>query len=437
MCHFCSGLATAPYRFALIGGTGKIGSAVAEHLLERQPKAAIHLVGRRSSKGQQIVSALRDRYPQADIRLKILTFDQTCHHHATQPPLAWVEYFAGAAFDCVIHTAGPYMDAFPSVLSAAIAAEVPVYVDVADPLPYLENAVLLHHKAEKGGTTALVAAGAFPGMSNVLAVETASHVVKASKNERVGDVRFQYFTAGLGGSGSINLYITNLGFGDAMGLFQNGSLEFSTDIPGKILGEVEFFLDDEYGAGSDPGSNAARQRVGSKQVFAWPFPEAATVPTNLRSRGNSVAAMGTAPDIWNTMLGVLVFLVPRKLWREPWFSLFLANFSEPLVRLTDAWLRFSDPEGIGETHAMRIDVVSVDRKVIGSCVQAHDSFRQCVGQSCAEFALDCLENPTPGVFLPESRYSDEKRRRACIQRLTRTPGTFCYTGPRVRCTLEA
>jgi hypothetical protein len=80
-----------------------------------------------------------------------------------------------------------------------------------------------------------------------------------------------------------------------------------------------------------------------------------------------------------------------------------------------------------------------------SIVQAHDSFRQCVGQSCAEFALDLLlqqEDEPPnnnhhhrdketrtGVMLPEQRYANDEDRARILKRLTTTPGTFCYTGP--------
>jgi len=40
---------------------------------------------------------------------------------------------------------------------------------------------------------------------------------------------------------------------------------------------------------------------------------------------------------------------------------------------------------------MRIDVTSTDGNAV-SIVQAHESFRRCVGQSAAEFALDLLES---------------------------------------------
>jgi hypothetical protein len=78
---------------------------------------------------------------------------------------------------------------------------------------------------------------------------------------------------------------------------------------------------------------------------------------------------------------------------------------------------------------MRIDVESMDGSMMMSTIQAHDSLRQCVGQSCAEFALDCLDYPNPGVFYPEQRYEDEVSRGRIIHKLTNTPGTFCYTGP--------
>lgn len=73
----------------------------------------------------------------------------------------------------------------------------------------------------------------------------------------------------------------------------------------------------------------------------------------------------------------------------------------------------------------------------------HDSFRRCVGQSCAEFALDAWfqhlgvdDNGKPtkrssktGVYLPEQRYRDVSDRKRIVEKLTSTPGTFCYTGP--------
>ena len=68
--------------------------------------------------------------------------------------------------------------------------------------------------AGESGLIAVLAAGAFLGMSNVMAVEAAS-LCRENSGEGVSiqETRFNYFTAGLGGSGDVNLYTTNLGLG--------------------------------------------------------------------------------------------------------------------------------------------------------------------------------------------------------------------------------
>jgi saccharopine dehydrogenase-like NADP-dependent oxidoreductase len=279
-----------------------------------------------------------------------------------------------------------------------------VYVDVSDPLDYLEASLQLSDKAT--ATSALLAAGAFPGMSNVLAMEAAHHL-----NSTVKNLFFNYFTSGLGGSGDVNLYITNLGFGEPMAQYENGKLRLYKALSGRLLGKVSFFLE----------SDKAKERIGVQTVFSWPFSEAATVPRELNIVGDSSAAMGTAPDFWNAMLGVLVSLVPRPWWRSKTFSKFLADFSQPLVKVTDSLIG-------RETHGMRVDVTGTDGSAV-SIVQAHDSFRRCVGQSCAEFALDLMRHPHPGVQLPEQRFRDNVARKRILGKLTATPGTFCYTGP--------
>jgi hypothetical protein len=69
-------------------------------------------------------------------------------------------------------------------------------------------------------------------MSNVLAVEAAAQLPTTS---RVQDVCFQYFTAGLGGSGPLHLFITNLGFGEPMVRFDRGQLRFYPALSGVLL----------------------------------------------------------------------------------------------------------------------------------------------------------------------------------------------------------
>ena len=246
--------------------------------------------------------------------------------------------------------------------------------------------------------------------------------------------------------------------------YHQGQLRFLMNLSGLLLGKIPFFfpMDNIHLDSTNPQLQQQQQRlqeinsilqrrVGTKMVFAWPFPEAATTAQQLGARGNSYAAMGTAPDIWNDMLGILVRFIPRRWWRNPSFSQWLADFSQPLVWVSDQYLKWM---GIGETHAMRIDVTFGRDSQEGavSILQAHDSFRTCVGQSCAEFALDVLledestttstfsattgnsaktgrRRPRPGVYLPEQRYQLEEDRKRILDRLTTTPGTIAYTGP--------
>ncbi|KAL7531705.1 hypothetical protein ACHAXR_004186 [Thalassiosira sp. AJA248-18] len=414
----------SPDTFVILGGTGRIGTAVASHLLLRSPDSRIILVGRDEERGSNSVSEVLGE--KKDFGNGSVEFQRADWRNDAELR----SVVAGCT--CLIHTAGPFLDEKPSPLRAAIDLGCRAYVDVSDPLDFLELSLAMNNDAEESGLTALLAAGAFPGMSNVLAVEAASLCREISdEGASIQDTRFNYFTAGLGGSGDVNLYITNLGFGEPMAQYEGGRLRLFQALSGLILGKISFFLSETEWSNKPQigfGNAEARARVGKQTVFAWPFPEAATVPAELGACGESSAAMGTAPDVWNDMLGLLVALVPRQLWKSKRFSQFLADFSQPLVKATDYLLKIASPDEVGETHAMRVDVTSTDGCAV-SVVQAHESFRRCVGQSCAEFALDLLEQPSPGVRLTEQRYICDRLRERVIKRLTSTPGTFAYTGP--------
>jgi hypothetical protein len=176
---------------------------------------------------------------------------------------------------------------------------------------------------------------------------------------------------------------------EPMAQSEDGKLRYFQALSGSLLGKVSFYLGnghDTHGFGND----IAAPRVGKQTVFSWLFPEAATVPKELGDTGDSHAAMGTAPDVWNAMLGVLVSIVPRPWWRSERFSQFLADFSQPLVKAADILLKATSSNKMGETHAMRIDVTGAENGEVLSIVQGHESFRRCVGQSCAEFAMDVV-----------------------------------------------
>jgi hypothetical protein len=92
-----------------------------------------------------------------------------------------------------------------------------------------------------------------------------------------------------------------------MAQYKKGKLRLFQALSGRLLGIVSFYLE----------TGEATQRTGQQTVFSWLFPEAATVTQELKIVGDSLAAMGTAPNFWNIMIDVLVLLVPQDLFPAP------------------------------------------------------------------------------------------------------------------------
>ena len=293
---------SATNKYVILGGSGRIGTAVASHLLLRAPKSQVLLLGRDNARGQSAVTEVLGENPGVDGNA--VTFQQ-CDWRNDDDLRSAV-----AGSTCLIHTAGPYLDESPTPLRAAIDLGIKVYVDISDPLDFLEKSLKMDSDAKNSGTSALLAAGAFPGMSNVLSVEAASLCREISDNSAsIQDIRFNYFTAGLGGSGDINLYITNLGFGEPMAQFEKGKLRLYDALSGLLLGKVQFFLSDEDWSKKPAdgfGNDQAKSRVGEQTVFAWPFPEAATVPKELGALGESSSAMGTVGHVPVVPLAIVI-----------------------------------------------------------------------------------------------------------------------------------
>ena len=318
-------------RIVILGGTGRIGSAAVAHLLAScKSPLVVSIAGRDATRGATVLAEIQEMVSSDDFAVTSsgatghdLNFIQLDRKDDRSLQAA----ITGA--DAVVHTAGPYAGEEPDVLRASIDAGISCYVDLSDPVDYLRAAKALDGQARQAGTLALCASGAFPGLSNVLAMECASRL---GDGEAVQDVDFNYFTAGLGGSGEINLLITNEGFGDPVPVYRDGKYSPQMDAGGGLR-RVQFFLSDE---------DASKELVGERSVWNWPFPEGWSVAKQLEIRGSSSVGMGTAPELWNTIMGLMVEVVPREWWRDRKFSAGLAQFSKPLVALTDPF--------VGETH---------------------------------------------------------------------------------------
>jgi len=397
-------------RILIVGGTGRIGTAVASHLIKRAQgsQTDIVLAGRDSRKGEAAVREVMADIGRSETFEPCVSFQRLDWRDEIE-----LNNVMQRGWTSVINTAGPFLGIRPSILQAAIKHKIPSYVDVADPTSYLADALALDDAARSAGTCAVVAGGAFPGLSNLIAMEAVEQLQLEESGGRVQDLNFDYFTAGLGGSGEVNLLITNLGFGEEVEVFQQGVLSPILRA-GLDQKQVDFFFDEE---------DASKAKIGTVNTWLWPFPEGRTVAEQVEVAGGSRVAMGTAPDIWNVVMNLLVRLIPRSWWKQENFSQALATFSKPLVAFTDMF--------VGETHGIRVEATSTSGKTI-VCIQAHESFRTCVGQSCAEFLLHLnrrrREDPQhqDGVFLPERLCQSSQERKSLLKAMTSTPGTLTY-----------
>lgn len=90
---------------------------------------------------------------------------------------------------------------------------------------------------------------------------------------------------------------------------------------------------------------------------------------------------GTSPEPWNYLLKGMT-LLPDSIMGNRDLMQALAEFSEPLVRITDRL--------VGATNAMRLEAVARDgRRVV--LKYAHEDLEVCVGIATAAFAVATLK----------------------------------------------
>ena len=110
--------------------------------------------------------------------------------------------------------------------------------------------------------------------------------------------------------------------------------------------------------------------------------------------GNVKALFGTAPNFWNTLLGVMAQLPSSLLANEPVMEN-LAIFSLPIVRVVDYFA--------GATNAMRCDLsCAKDKSLHGSALYAHENLEPGVGECVVAFCAAVLSKRVEaGVWFPE------------------------------------
>jgi len=277
-------------KVVIIGGSGRIGSAVAERLLAYDPELRITITGRDDARGQRIAQRLGARVDFVSVELSDMS--------------GLRQVMSGAGL--VLHTAGPFQGAEPSVLSAAIDCGVP-YLDIADDLVFARKARALSAQAAAKGVAALVNGGIFPGMSNVMAGLLAERA-PAEK------IEFSYFIAGSGGSGPAVMAST----------FILGTTPATEFVDGNRVERTAF---------TGGRSVSFLAPVGARSVYYLELPEVTSCFETYRIP-HVVARFGTSPGLWNHATRLVCWLLRPWLSNRKRVASFVALLL-PLIRLID------------------------------------------------------------------------------------------------------
>ena len=144
----------------VLGGTGRVGSAAAAALLRDAGQGVeVALAGRSSERWGEAKGRHRElseaKFVQVDVNDKASV----------------MRAIEGA--DLVINTAGPFQRRDNcAALEAAIDSGVK-YLDVCDDSAYGAKAKALNEKAKNANISAITCAGIYPGVSNLMALDTA------------------------------------------------------------------------------------------------------------------------------------------------------------------------------------------------------------------------------------------------------------------------
>lgn len=330
----------------MIGGSGRIGRAIAADLLAHTD-AALTLTGRRAQPGFKLQS--RQRY------LSLPLADEAAVEAAI------------AAHDLVIHCAGPFRDRNHHVLQTCIAQKI-AYLDVADSPDHVRQALTYRGLAQTAGVTAVVSTGIFPGISGSLVR------LGIEQFDQAESVHLSYLVAGSGGAGVTVMRTT--------------FIELQTPFFSKINGEWQSI---------SPYSQ--RQvlefpRYGQGGVYWFNTVEALTLAETFPQVQTWVTKFGSVPDYYNHLTWLVAHRLPKAWLKSPTVIEFLSQVSYQMTRVTD---RFSQT-GI----AMRVAIAGIQdgRPADYLCTFEHPDTARAAGHGTGSLAQLILSGQLqqPGVW---------------------------------------
>ena len=352
----------------VVGGSGRVGGSVVTQLLLHGAKVTV------GGTNEENFQSSRERwyqlFPALD-NVKKVQFLKVEREDA-----ASFTSLSSDSFDLCVNTAGPFQGKVNTpngVLEACVEASVP-YIDVCD--DYCTAMAAKKNFGKLANVPCIISTGCWPGVSSLMAKQLTRKALieyPGTKPEDL-DVKFSFFTAGSGGAGATLLVATFL-------ILAEKAL---TVVKGRRM-EVQPMLEYE--------SINFGDRIGIKDVAPLNLLETASIHDNL-GIGNTKSLFGTAPEFWNTLLGLMAQLPSELLSNESLMEK-LAVFSLPIVRVVDYFA--------GATNAMRCDVsCKINPGLSFSALYGHENLEPCVGECVVAFCAAIFSGNVPvGINFPE------------------------------------
>lgn len=284
-------------RILIIGGTGRIGSSVAQDLVTHT-SGQITITGRQSAPGRLVNSGLGSQ-------VEFLSLDLADREELSK---------AIASHNLVIHCAGPFVYRDATVLKTCIEQGVN-YLDVSDNRAFTRKALACSDAASAAGVTAIVNTGIFPGISNSMVRHDVEQLDEAER------IHLSYLVAGSGGAGITVMRTTFLGLQQPFEAWIDN--QWQTVKPYSDREKIKF---------PAPYGNAG--------VYWFDMPEAFTLVDSFPVK-TVITKFGSVPDFYNHLTWIAAHIFPPSWIRNPAGVEFLSHVSYRMTSVSD---RFS---GIG------------------------------------------------------------------------------------------
>jgi saccharopine dehydrogenase-like NADP-dependent oxidoreductase len=340
----------------IIGGRGRIGSAVAADLVAHT-SAQIVVTGRQFMSPASIdIAPSRIRYLAVDL----------LDHSLLERTIA--------ESDLVVHCAGPFRNRDTWVLQSCIRNGVP-YVDVSDDRSFTKSALSLHESAVNAGVTVVINSGVFPGISNSMVLQAVEQFDVPHK------IHLSYVVGGSGGAGVTVMRTTFLNLQQPFEAWIDG--QWQTVSPYTDRETIEF-----------------QAPFGQTGVYWFDMPESYTLAQNFPVK-TVITKFGSAPDFYNYLTWMAAHWFPPQLMRSNKMIEFLAHVSHKMTDISD---RFS-----GTGVAIRSEVTGEKSGLLKQYCShfVHDNAALATGHGTGSIAQCILSGQLnkPGVWAVEQALS--------------------------------